>query len=115
MKIKVQSSSWWDNAHRKTQIRIDRVISEIESEYDFIEIVDVDLQKAEGPFGGKHSVELIFSIESNIPELNSITLNIKFNRPFDQVKNGAILKEFKSELNDYIRFRDINLTAIKNN
>lgn len=109
MKIGIKASKWWDNAHRKTQIRIDRVCADIESEYNFIEILDVDLRKAEGPLGGKQSIEIVFSLESYIPELNGIDIGVQFNRPFDQVKGTAIFNQFKRELDDYIQFRGINV------
>lgn len=109
MKITIKASEWWDNAHRKTQIRIDRVCSDIESEYKFIEIVDVDLRNTEGPLGGRQSIEIIFSLESSVPELNGIDIGVQFNRPFDQVKGTAIVNQFKRELEDYIQFRNINI------
>lgn len=103
----IASSEWSDGLNTRTKGKVVKATKLIEAEFPFITVVNVDCNPRANTRGKMVGFEMIFKVESEIELLDHIEISIVSTKELGVVSAETLLRLFRIELNDYIRFHNV--------
>ena len=105
----VESSEWTDNLNTRTKYKISKVERMILSEFSEISDIDVDYRPRENTKGNMVGFELIFTLKSNIEEIDNLEISVASTKPLGSSLAESIVRMFRIEYTSYLKFKQIKI------
>lgn len=105
----IASSEWSDGLNTRTGGKINKVKRMISEEFPEIEVADIDYRPRANSRGNMVGFELIITLKSQLDELDGLNINIASNKELGAVLAETIVRLFRIEYRDYLKYQNISV------